>query len=122
MGVAIDDFGTGYSSLSYLRRFQIDTLKIDRAFVSGADSDDAWDIVEMIIGLARGMGVTVVAEGVETEGQKTRLRDLGCDLGQGYLFGRPLESDVAATMLETQEQFRNLERRHTAPRRFDTDG
>ncbi len=95
IGVAIDDFGTGYSSLSYLRRFQIDTLKIDRSFVGPADEDAAWDLVRMIVALARGMGVSVVAEGVETAGQKLRLRDMGCDLAQGYLFGKPLDAAEA---------------------------
>lgn len=100
IGVAIDDFGTGYSSLSYLRRFAIDSLKIDRSFLTGADTDEAWEIVRMIIGLARGMGVTVVAEGVETEEQRRRLRDLGCDRAQGFLFAKPLEADAAAKLLE----------------------
>lgn len=95
IGVAIDDFGTGYSSLSYLRRFQIDTLKIDRSFVGPADEDAAWDLVTMIVALARGMGVSVVAEGVETDGQKLRLREIGCDLAQGYLFGKPLDAEAA---------------------------
>jgi diguanylate cyclase (GGDEF)-like protein/PAS domain S-box-containing protein len=90
--VAIDDFGTGYSSLSYLRRFEIDTLKIDKSFVGPADEAAAWDLVKMIVALARGMGVTVVAEGVETVGQKLRLREMGCDLAQGYLFAKPLDA------------------------------
>jgi EAL domain-containing protein (putative c-di-GMP-specific phosphodiesterase class I) len=93
--VAIDDFGTGYSSLSYLRRFKVDTLKIDRSFVGPADEAAAWDLVRMIVALARGMGVTVVAEGVETVGQKLRLREIGCDLAQGYLFAKPLDAAQA---------------------------
>jgi len=99
MSVVIDDFGTGYSSLSYLRRFQIDTLKIDKSFVGPADEAAAWDLVKMIVALARGMGVTVVAEGVETVGQKLRLREMGCDLAQGYLFAKPLNADAVEEYL-----------------------
>jgi EAL domain-containing protein (putative c-di-GMP-specific phosphodiesterase class I) len=98
--VAIDDFGTGYSSLAYLRRFPIDTLKIDKSFVGPADEAAAWDLVKMIVALARGMGVTVVAEGVETDGQKQRLRDMGCDLAQGYLFSKPLDPGLAEEHLQ----------------------
>jgi len=97
--VAIDDFGTGYSSLAYLRRFPIDTLKIDKSFVGPADEAAAWDLVKMIVALASGMGVTVVAEGVETAGQKQRLRDMGCDLAQGYLFAKPLNAADAENHL-----------------------
>jgi PAS domain S-box-containing protein len=97
--VAIDDFGTGYSSLSYLRRFHVDTLKIDRSFLGATEDATAWDIVKMIVALASGMGVSVVAEGVETVGQKNILRELGCDLGQGYLFGRPMDAAAADRLL-----------------------
>ncbi|HEV2761659.1 MAG TPA: EAL domain-containing protein, partial [Pyrinomonadaceae bacterium] len=95
--LAIDDFGTGYSSLAYLHRFPVKTLKIDRSFISraGGGRADNDEIVRTIILLARNMGKEVVAEGVETAEQLTRLRDLECAYGQGYVFARP--RDAAAT-------------------------
>ena len=88
----LDDFGTGYSSLRYLRRYPIDGLKVDRSFVAGLGEDGDGDaaIVQAIVGMARALGMRVVAEGVETEGQLERLRALGCDLAQGFLLSRPL--------------------------------
>ena len=89
--ISVDDFGTGYSSLAYLRRFPIDTLKIDRAFVKDmtTNADDA-AIATTIIQLAHGLSFSVVAEGVETEDQAAFLREHGCDQMQGFLFSRPL--------------------------------
>lgn len=88
--VAVDDFGTGYSSLGHLRRFPVDYVKVDRAFVGGLgeDPEDA-AIVTAIVGLGRSLGLTVVAEGIETPGQLTALRALGCELGQGFLLAHP---------------------------------
>ena len=82
----LDDFGTGYSSLSYLRRLPLDTIKIDRSFVSGPRLGRRRDlpIVQAVISLAHGLGIDVVAEGIETAAQLACLRDLGCDRGQGY--------------------------------------
>jgi diguanylate cyclase (GGDEF)-like protein len=89
--VALDDFGTGYSSLTYLQRFPVDSLKIDRSFVSGLGTNPGDTIVvEAIIGMARTLGLATVAEGVETREQRDELRALGCTFGQGYLFARPL--------------------------------
>lgn len=88
--LAMDDFGTGYSSLSYLKRIPADTVKVDRSFVAGlVDSAEDSQIVTAVISLAHALRMTAVAEGVETEAQLARLRTLGCDLAQGYLFARP---------------------------------
>ncbi len=88
--LAIDDFGTGYSSLSYLKRFPVDTLKIDKTFVDGLGSDpDDEAIVRAMIGIGQALGLQLVAEGIETAAQVDRLRELGCTLGQGYYFAPP---------------------------------
>ena len=98
--VALDDFGTGYSSLSYLNRFDIDTLKVDRSFViSMLEDSRAMAIVESIITLARGLGMNVVAEGVEKPEELQALVDLRCDYGQGYLLARPLPLAEAEALL-----------------------
>lgn len=90
VSLAIDDFGTGYSSLSYLKRFPIDLLKIDRSFVMDLEeSRDSAAICAAIIAMAHQLGLSVVAEGIETPGQLAFLREHGCELGQGYLLGRP---------------------------------
>ena len=101
--VSLDDFGTGYSSLSYLRRLPIDTLKIDRSFVSKLDCfEDKRQIVEVVLMLARALGLDVVAEGVETEAELDLLREMGSDLVQGYYYYRPLAPDDAARALAAQ--------------------
>ena len=90
ISVAVDDFGTGYSNLSYLIDFSFQKLKIDRSFISRIDTDsNSGAVVSTIVGLSRALGVHAIAEGVETENQATMLRAAGCDVVQGYLFGRP---------------------------------
>ncbi|HLA15297.1 MAG TPA: diguanylate cyclase [Candidatus Limnocylindrales bacterium] len=98
--IALDDFGTGYSSLAYLRDLPLDILKIDRAFVAklGSDSADT-SIVSAVVGLARGLGIGVVAEGIETTGQLAVLRGLGCDRGQGFLFSPPVPAGAIDDLL-----------------------
>ncbi|WP_181885503.1 putative bifunctional diguanylate cyclase/phosphodiesterase [Trinickia dinghuensis] len=101
--ISLDDFGTGYSSLSYLRRLPIDTLKIDRSFVSGLEANpDNRHILETITMLARALGMDVVAEGPETAGEVASLAELECGYAQGYYFFRPLEPAAAAAALLAQ--------------------
>ncbi len=98
--LVLDDFGTGYSSLSYLRRLPLDSIKIDRSFIDGLDSDDAnLPIVQAVIALAHGLGIEVVAEGIETAGQLARLRELVCDRGQGFYYARPQPPEQLAALL-----------------------
>ncbi|ALK97438.1 hypothetical protein AB595_12705 [Massilia sp. WF1] len=101
--VSLDDFGTGYSSLSYLRRLPIDTLKIDRSFVSQLDRfDDKRQIVEVVLMLARALKLDVVAEGVETDAELDLLREMGSDFVQGYFYYRPLAPEAAEAALAAQ--------------------
>jgi EAL domain-containing protein (putative c-di-GMP-specific phosphodiesterase class I) len=113
--IAIDDFGTGYSSLSYLKRWRVDYLKIDRSFISNLVTD-ATDlaIVSAIIAMARHLNIKVVAEGIEGWQQLEKVRQLGCGLGQGFLFAKPVPEDQCLRYLTgepldlTQEQDRQI--------------
>lgn len=103
--IAIDDFGTGYSSLSYLRRLPVDQLKIDRSFISGSeDAVESDKIVKSIISLARSLGLSIIAEGVETREQFERLRVLDCDKAQGYMFSRPVDDSKALELIRKFSQ------------------
>ncbi len=96
----IDDFGTGYSSLSRLQHFPVDTLKIDRSFVSRMDTNvETREIVRIIVMLAHGLGLKVVAEGVETVAQADMLKELGCEMAQGYLYSKPVPADRIEQLL-----------------------
>jgi diguanylate cyclase (GGDEF)-like protein/PAS domain S-box-containing protein len=100
--ISIDDFGTGYSSLAYLRQLPVDTLKVDRSFVLGMRThDESAAIIGTVTRMARQLGLHVVAEGIEREDQVALLRSLHCESGQGYLFARPLDVDVATEILKT---------------------
>jgi diguanylate cyclase (GGDEF)-like protein len=98
--MGLDDFGTGYASLTHLRRLPLSFVKIDQSFVQGLGSDeDDERIVSAVIDLAANLGLRSIAEGVETAAQRDRLRDLGCDQAQGYLFGRPMPSDEVSAVI-----------------------
>ncbi len=99
--ICIDDFGTGYSSLSRLHAFPVNTLKIDRCFVCRLESSEGLAIIETIVSLAHHLGMDIVAEGIETEQQLEKVKEIGCELGQGYWFSKPLNSQAATHFIET---------------------
>ena len=103
--IAIDDFGTGYSSLGYLRQFPVDSMKIDRSFISGiADNPEAGAIMHTLVQLGKALGIETLAEGIEESGQLNRLQREACDSGQGYLFARPLTAnDVSQCVYANQD-------------------
>ncbi len=104
--LAIDDFGTGYSSLSYLHRFPVDQVKLDRSFVDGIrDDGEGSPIARAVINMAHALGISVTAEGVETQSQMDGLRRLGCDRVQGYLFGKPMLGADFATLLHRKPRY-----------------
>ena len=103
--IDLDDFGTGYSSLSYLHKFEMDTIKIDRTFVSNiGEQGENSEIVKSIVNLARSLDMDVIAEGVERPEQLALLKSLGCELVQGYLFSPPLTAESARTLLKTRRE------------------
>jgi len=98
--IAIDDFGTGYSSLAYLRQFPADSLKIDRSFVAGvASSRDSAALIETLVQLGASLGIKTLAEGIEDTAQLRALQRAGCDLGQGFLFSRPVDAETVTGLL-----------------------
>jgi EAL domain-containing protein (putative c-di-GMP-specific phosphodiesterase class I) len=105
ISIAMDDFGTGYSSLAYLRRLPLNVLKVDRSFVMHSDENEQdAQLVRTIVAMGHALGLTVVAEGVETAGQVDLLRGIGCDRAQGYFFSRPLSSERLELWLSQQNQ------------------
>jgi EAL domain-containing protein (putative c-di-GMP-specific phosphodiesterase class I) len=100
MRIALDDFGTGYASLTHLKQFRVDVLKIDRSFVSGIGRNlDDTAIVRALIGLGNSLGIATVAEGIETLSQSEFARSHGCDIGQGYLFGKAQPGECVPAMI-----------------------
>ena len=122
MGIklSLDDFATGYSSLSYIHKLPVQTLKVDRSFVSVMhESEENRGIVRIIIDLARLFGFDVVAEGIETEADAHLLRALNCDYGQGYLYARPMAPAQAVKLLEEGPTWRHL---MATPTAWENDG
>ena len=100
IGLSIDDFGTGYSSLSYMHSFPVSSLKIDRSFVQRLDGNpENLGLIPAIISIAKTMGMSAIAEGIETTQQLNQLKTLGCDFGQGYLFSKPVEAQRATELV-----------------------
>ena len=121
--IAIDDFGTGYSSLSYLRKLPLDVLKIDRSFVQGigrSTEDDA--IVQAVISVAQSLGLSVTAEGIETNEQAALLRQWSCQAGQGYLFSRPLPPEELTAMFRARSSIPMVATRRRSARSECSDG
>jgi diguanylate cyclase (GGDEF)-like protein len=105
VSLSIDDFGTGYSSLSHLARMPVHEVKIDRSFVQGLESDPEFaPVVRSAIDMGHGLGLKVVAEGIETEAAATRLREFGCDVGQGYLYAKPMPLEAFEAWLVGRER------------------
>jgi EAL domain-containing protein (putative c-di-GMP-specific phosphodiesterase class I) len=105
--LSVDDFGTGYSSLSRLRKIPVDTLKIDRAFIANVDSDlENLEVVRAIIVLAHNLGLQVVAEGTETEQEVEQLKQLNCEMAQGYFFSRPADDQAIFELLAKNQNAR----------------
>ena len=104
--IAIDDFGTGYSSLGYLQHYAVDIIKMDKSFIDGLGTGDnnAAALVHAVISLGREMGRQIVAEGIERAEQRDELRSLGCEMGQGYLYAKPIEADELATLLRDSDR------------------
>jgi len=98
--LGLDDFGMGYSALGYLHQFPFQTIKIDRAFVSGIEDSGNTEIIRAIVSLAAGLQMDVTAEGIETQDQLQRLQELACEFGQGYYFNKPLSRDAASALLQ----------------------
>jgi EAL domain-containing protein (putative c-di-GMP-specific phosphodiesterase class I) len=102
--VFVDDFGTGYSSLAYLTNLPVDRLKIDRSFVAAIEDPSRQRVVRTIATLAHDLGKPLIAEGVERPDQLDRLRGMGCEFGQGWLFSRPMDAGQAAALLAANEE------------------
>jgi EAL domain-containing protein (putative c-di-GMP-specific phosphodiesterase class I) len=103
VNVSLDDFGTGYSSLAYLRNLKFDELKIDRGFLSGVEkTNENMIVLNSLVDIARGLGLSIVAEGIETLAQRDMLRKMGVQTGQGYLFGHAVDETHAVTILERE--------------------
>jgi EAL domain-containing protein (putative c-di-GMP-specific phosphodiesterase class I) len=98
----MDDFGTGYSSLSYLSKFPVDVLKMDRSFLREGATPESSGLATAVVALGDTLQLEVVAEGIEFLEQSHQLRDLGCDLGQGFLFAKPMDADAALEFLRTR--------------------
>ena len=104
--LSLDDFGTGHASLTHVRRFPLSSIKVDRTFVAAMEREERdRAVVEVVVGLARALGLTVVAEGVETATQLDMLRALGCDRAQGYLLGQPMDATTAVAWLTERRRF-----------------
>jgi EAL domain-containing protein (putative c-di-GMP-specific phosphodiesterase class I) len=105
ISLSTDDFGTGYSSLSYLHQFPFSRIKVDRSFIGKMDTDQKSEaIVKTILSLGKNLGIEVVAEGIENETQREKLRLLGCGLGQGYLFSKPVNETFAQRLISSTLQ------------------
>jgi EAL domain-containing protein (putative c-di-GMP-specific phosphodiesterase class I) len=117
--IAVDDFGTGYSGLSYLSRLPVDRLKMDKSLIRGMTSASRdVTIVRAVIGLGRELGITVLAEGVETMEQLSLLRDLGCQQAQGFLFSEPKCAEEAREALRARWGVRSPARRRPTQRTY----